>query len=57
MTVEWISILINSSSVRSYNLIGLKIFTMYQIRVAARTTKGSGPFSFIEEEKTNESSE
>ena len=51
---SWQSVLRFGDGKGSYSYENLQKFTPYQFKVAARTIKGSGPFSSIIEQRTME---
>ena len=51
---SWTSVLISGPGNRQYTANGLLKYRMYEFRVAGRTSKGSGRFSEIKEERTKE---
>ena len=53
-SVNWTSALINGTQNRLYLAHDLLKYRVYQWKVAARTSKGSGPFSPVVEERTME---
>ena len=53
---NWTSYLINGISNRQCYVNNLLKYRVYEFRVAARTIKGSGPFSSVVDERTKEDS-
>ena len=53
---NWTSYLTTGISNRQYYANNLLKYRIYKFRVAARTSKGSGPFSSVVEERTKEDS-
>ena len=51
---NWTSKLLSGSSNRQHLADDLLKYRVYEFKVAARTSKGSGPFSPVKEERTKE---
>ena len=51
---SWISVMISGVSNSQYVASGLLKYSMYQFKVAGRTSIGSGLFSEVKEERTME---